>query len=385
RTNFQRQSITSVIRVCPVSLQEGMSVMQQGQTACKHAEILILRLRLLDLGDVFHQHFVPVQLGNPVKEGKVVFDIAPQSGESRQPLGFRQLAWREWSGIFPPISHVGFFRSRLVPLALVSLLVRGQAKVKPEHLVLDIPFHDHQTRCLCHLPEPSVHLLKRDFTYVYLVAFGVERTHPDLIIRGGIEKILVHPIRVVGTVELDSLSDGQGHFSLLSDSVRLADGDSLFDLFRRRRFGLTEGHFGRESEHNRLQANQPNDPDVLLHGILFPFRCNVTTCQTILAHRRPSRARDLSQARRLGPWRCPSPWGESRRPGLRRRPRTRARLGMSSAAYRLGPSPRRADQLSVGCRWTRRCVRRRASPACWRAAPRQSLPRRCLSPVRSAP
>ena len=122
--------------------------------------------------------------------------------------------------------------------------------MKPEHLVLEIPFHDRQTRSVCHLPEPSVHLLKRDFTYVYLVAFGVERTHPELIIRGGIKKILVHPIRVVGTVELDSLSDGQGHFSLLSDSVRSADGDSFFDLFRRRRFGLTEGRFSRESEHN---------------------------------------------------------------------------------------------------------------------------------------
>ena len=70
--------------------------------------------------------------------------------------------------------------------------------------------------------------------------FGVERTHPDLIISGGIEKILVHPIWVVGAVELDSLSDRQGHFSLLSDSVRLADGDSLLDLFWCRRFDLSK-------------------------------------------------------------------------------------------------------------------------------------------------
>ena len=58
------------------------------------------------------------------------------------------------------MGHVGFFRGRLVPLTLVALLVRGQAEVKSERLVLEIPFHDRQTWSVCHLLEPSLLLLE---------------------------------------------------------------------------------------------------------------------------------------------------------------------------------------------------------------------------------
>jgi hypothetical protein len=200
----------------------GVPVLEQRGAASQHVVVLVDRRGVLNPGQILDQDFVPVQVGNLVEEGEVVFDLAPEANETCQAFGLRQLHGQTPISCAGVESHAALSGLALERFSAVPRFVGRQNEIKMHRLPVQPPLRDRRARMPAQLVD------RADEFAIVLPAPSQDRpilahaVHPRQPAGAGIHEELadVEPVLCNGE------PDGLPHFQVGADILvnRALDG-----------------------------------------------------------------------------------------------------------------------------------------------------------------